>query len=264
MKHFFALYKDPAGQYINYIDHIKAMINSAAINTSLQSYFIYDGEQDELTDWLEAKGVTIVYHRSSLADLIQSNTSDSFNKHTAMGAYLRLDIPIIVEKLAITDDVVLYTDCDVIFVKDVTYSNTPNQFAIAPEFNSSKERPYFNTGVMFINVSEFTDSRDLFIDFIRQIGDLSRFGDYDQGALNHFYTNRFSHLEWNYNWRPYFGINPDAVIVHYHGLKIKDIASTIKNNGHEIPVYNRLFHNNPEAYRFYFDILNEMLHSKLG
>ena len=106
MKHFFALYKDPVGQYLNYVDHIKAMINSAVKNTSLQSYFIYDGEADDLTEWLEAKGVTIVYHTSSLADLIQSCKSDAFNKHTAMGAYLRLDIPLLLKKLSITDDVV--------------------------------------------------------------------------------------------------------------------------------------------------------------
>lgn len=259
MKHFFALYKDPVGQYLNYIDHIKAMVNSAVKNTSLQSYFIYDGEADDLTDWLESKGVTIVYHRSSLSELIQSCESDKVNKNTAMGAYLRLDIPIILKKLSITDDVVLYTDCDVIFVKDIEYTKTPKFFAIAPEFNSRPERPYFNTGVMFINAIEFTESHSSLMNFIKQIGDLSKFGDYDQGAVNHFYSNRFTELEWNYNWRPYFGINPDAVIVHYHGLKIKDIASTIENKGHAIPIYNQLFYSNPDAYMYYFNLFNKLL-----
>jgi lipopolysaccharide biosynthesis glycosyltransferase len=259
MKHFFALYKDPVGQYLNYIDHIKAMVNSAVKNTSLQSYFIYDGEADELTDWLEARGVTIVYHKSSLANLIQACESDKVNKHTAMGAYLRLDIPLLLKDLSITDDVVLYTDCDVVFVKDVHYTDIPKFFAIAPEFNSRPERPYFNTGVMFINTAEFTESHGQLMAFIAQTGDLSKFGDYDQGVVNQFYHGKFSQLEWNYNWRPYFGINPDAVIVHYHGLKIKDIVSALKNNGHDTPIYNHLFNSNPAAYKYYLSLLNEML-----
>lgn len=259
MKHFFALYKDPAGQYLNYIDHIKAMINSAVKNTSLQSYFIYDGEEDELTDWLESKGVMIVYHRSSLSELIQSSDGNKINKNTAMGAYLRLDIPTILKKLGITDDIVLYTDCDVIFLKDVVYNDLPKFFAIAPEFNNRPERPYYNTGVMFINVAEFTESHNQFMGFINSTGDLSKFGDYDQGAINHFYNNRFTVLEWNYNWRPYFGVNNDAVIVHYHGLKIKDIASAIGNNNHKYPIYNQLYNSNPEAYSYYYKLLNELL-----
>jgi lipopolysaccharide biosynthesis glycosyltransferase len=260
MKHFFALYKDPVGQYLHYIDHIKAMVNSAVKNTTLQSYFIYDGEADELTEWLEAKGVTVVYHKSSLADLIQSCENDKVNKHTAMGAYLRLDIPLLLGDLSITDEVVLYTDCDVIFIKDIVYANIPKFFAIAPEFNSRPERPYFNTGVMFINTAEFTESHEVLMEFIRSMGDLSKFGDFDQGVVNNFYKNRFTELEWNYNWRPYFGINPDAVIVHYHGLKIMEIAKSLENNGHEVPILNRLFHSNPEAYQHYFNLLTEMLH----
>lgn len=55
---------------------IKAMISSAVKNTSLLSYFIYDGKADELPEWLKAKGVTIVYHKSSLADLMQAYESD--------------------------------------------------------------------------------------------------------------------------------------------------------------------------------------------
>lgn len=259
MKHFFALYKDPVGQYLNYIDHIKAMINSAIKFTTLQSYFIYDGEQDELTDWLEAKGVTIAYHKSSLADMIQSCDSDKVNKHTAMGAYLRLDIPLLLEKLAIKDDVVLYTDCDVIFVRDVAYADLPRIFAIAPEFNSRPEQPYFNTGIMFINNVEFSESYAHLMSFIRSTGDLSKFGDYDQGALNHFFRDRFTLLEWNYNWRPYFGINQDAVIVHFHGLKIKDITMALENKGHDTPILNHLYNSNPEAYQFYSNRFYELL-----
>jgi lipopolysaccharide biosynthesis glycosyltransferase len=254
MKHFFALYKDPAGQYLNYVDHIKAMINSAQQNTSLQSYFIYDGEPDELTDWLEKRGVTVLYHRSSLADRIQASTGERFNKHTAMGAYLRLDIPLLLQQLAITDDLVLYTDCDVVFLKEVTYSALPRYFAIAPEFNSRPERPNFNTGIMFINTADFSSSHEQLMHFVRQAGDISSFGDYDQGVVNSFYKDRFSLLEWNYNWRPYFGINPDAVIVHYHGLKIKDITEAIRQNGHEAPIFNQLYNSNPKAYHHYHEL----------
>ena len=259
MKHFFSLYKDPAGQYLNYIDHIKAMVNSAIVNTTLQSYFIYDGEPDDLTNWLEARGVVIVYHKSTLSDLIQSCENKGFSKHTAQGAFLRLDIPIILQKLNNSDDVVLYTDCDVIFLKEVECKSIPNIFAIAPEFNSNLEHPNYNTGVMFINVAEFTESHHSLMEFIAQSGDISQFGDYDQGIVNLFYRNKFSLLEWNYNWRPYFGINHDAVIVHYHGLKIKDIAAALKNDGHNVPIYNYLFKNNPEAYAYYFQLLNDRL-----
>ncbi len=129
-------------------------------------------------------------------------------KSVAHGAYLRFDIPVI----DTSDDVVLYTDVDVIFVSDPSIADDPTLFAVAAEYavdtgTAVEYRPVINSGVMAINLSGFRNTRDALIDFCRENnfyfhGDT---GYYDQGALNKFYAGQWQYLPQALNWRPFAG-----------------------------------------------------------
>ena len=97
---------------------LKAAVNSAIANTTLEPNFIYDGEPDELTEWLENKGVNVIFHRVSFFEEIEKIFT-SENRYIPLGAYLRCDIPVIEQD----DEYVLYTDCDVLFLKDINEQN---------------------------------------------------------------------------------------------------------------------------------------------
>ena len=50
-------------------------------------------------------------------------------------------------------------------------------------------------------------------------GDRESTGLYDQGYLNQFCFHDMTPLPLEYNWKPYWGYNPDAKIIHFHGMK---------------------------------------------
>lgn len=276
--HFFALYKDADGKHLRYVNHIKAMINSIKKNAkSVKSYFIYDGEPDELTAWLEANKVKVIYHESSIKELLKNFAADGYDAKTACGAFLRLEVPAICKKLKLEQDYFnsfLYTDCDVLFLKEPTAiaKNKKDEmvavetklFAIAPEFNWRADNPYFNTGVMWINIVEFEKQLPLFIAYLVKNQPQHRFQDYDQLPLNTFFNRKFDILSPLCNWRPYAGVNADAQILHFHGIKEWMIADCIEKDGHENAVLNKLYQANKEGYAHYYKLFNEYLNYKNG
>jgi hypothetical protein len=46
-----------------------------------------------------------------------------------------------------------------------------------------------------------------------------KFVAFDQGALNEFYGPSREVLGREYNWKPHWGVDENAVIVHFHGPK---------------------------------------------
>lgn len=66
---------------------------------------------------------------------------------------MRTELPRIVVKAGITDPYILYTDCDVVFMDEVTVDLQRLGcyfFAVAPE-SDPKDYHRVNTGVMFMN-----------------------------------------------------------------------------------------------------------------
>ena len=257
MLHFFALSENKAGTHLSYYQHIKAMINSAQKNTSLTSIFIYDGKPNLLTKWLEKTGVIVVYHRCSIANfLIRSRekkaTSKGYNPDVALGTFLRIDIPLIMEKLGLTDDIVLYTDCDVIFNSSIP--ETPKMscsIALAPEFNFSPENLYYNTGVMLIDTNKFRQEREGLIDFIKEEVNEHKFMDYDQMAICMFYYKRHDILNALWNWRVFYGINKDSKIIHYQSMRIDEMENCIKTGKHSNSELQNLYDNDSDSIKYY-------------
>ena len=129
MKWYFG-FNEETDWFENYFRYIKTAVNSARKNTNLEPHFLYDGLPNELTKWLVYQGVTIHSVRSRFYEVFRKRLSPA-GFRVASGAYLRAEIPDLEP-----DPFVLYTDCDVMFMGDVSDLDNlrPKHFACAPEF----------------------------------------------------------------------------------------------------------------------------------
>jgi lipopolysaccharide biosynthesis glycosyltransferase len=235
---------------------IRVALKSAKSNTKLQPICLYSGNGAPFIDEIARMGATVIRHKPSLSEAIaNTENANGWHKNIATGANLRLDIPII-EK---ADPFVLYTDCDVMFLRHPKVDEAPQYFAAAPEHDKTNWS-YANTGVMIINVENMRRDHAALMDFatprLNTFGPLGK-GTYDQGILNAYYAGRWSKLPLTMNWKPYWGWNPEASIVHFHGPKPQFIEALL--DGKDVPkVYRGLFARNPEGVRRYLDAFQKV------
>lgn len=227
---------------------IKGAVASALQNTTLNPYFIYDGVENELTAWLRKKGVNIINHKVSFYnELEDAYCNNAKGLAVASGAFLRCDIPIIEQE----DDFVLYTDCDVLFLKDFDLDLKPEYFACAPQTNKKNYR-HFNSGVMLMNVKKLRENHKNFSDFIRK----NCLNLLDQPAYQIFYDSKVTKLPIIYNHKPYWEVDENAVILHFHGAKPTTFAldAELQNFCYS---YLKLYEKNPNAYNFYLEVFKK-------
>lgn len=229
--------------------------HSARQRTSLEPHLLYDGPKNAITDYLSSIGVTVHYHRSQIAPLLNSAKAPGYSPNVARGAYLRLDIPLI----ETSDAFALYTDCDVTFFSDPKLTSIePVLLAACPEYASITTAPLpyhkvFNSGVMLLNVQGFLEQRDGLVEFAK--GHNFYFngdgGYYDQGALNKFFASRWDALPQSLNWRPFAGRAAPPQILHFHGTKPYELAYILAGKTdpkHVRPIAKQLFDLQPFAY----------------
>ena len=100
-------------------------------------------------------GVTIIHHQVSIGQYFKRHATPDYLLLIALGAYLRTDIPDIERE----DEMVLYTDCDVLFLREPTVPSViPHYFSCAPEFDPSDYNA-INTGVMWMNLNNSLNTR---------------------------------------------------------------------------------------------------------
>ena len=210
-------------------------INSAIVNTDFEIVFMYDGADEIFVKKLAEKGVKVERSRSRFYEY-WGEKGEGW-RGIASGAYLRLEIPEVCKRNNFSDEFVLYTDCDVIFLKQPDFSSySPKYFAASTESNRAglileNMYPNMNSGVMLINVNGMGSSLNKFSEFC--INNKFDFKAVDQGALMEFYKNQWDFLAEEYNWKTYWGINKNAFIIHYHGPKAKHMQNSLL--GENIP-----------------------------
>ena len=251
------------GSYSDVYDlHIRVMVRSAMANTSLDPHFLYAGPPDNsILPFLEGQGVKIIRHSPSiLPDLERTKAKfPHYPLHIATGAFMRIDVPAICRDLGYDDEAVLYTDCDVMFVRDIPRERhesylRPTIFSCAPQFVKT-DRDDINSGVLVLNVEALLEELSGLKRFIAtgdRLNDELVTGGFDQGALRTYFRSKWNDLPLEYNWKPYWGINEDTLILHFHGPKIPHIRSLM--NGQTKGINQRrqdLFACDPGAYRHY-------------
>jgi hypothetical protein len=179
-----------------------------------------------------------------------------------IATFLRIDIPI----LGFVDDFVLYTDVDVLFVGDLFLNDfvpLPKYYTVGSEANGpyvatnvylpsatwlraepadSERLPprdyrsigYGNAGIMLMNVAWMRRTQSEFVSWTFSDTNAMRgvhygpFGPGDQGAYNQFYAGKFVVHRWPlFNWKPYWGFNADAKLIHFHGPKPADYIACV-------------------------------------
>lgn len=226
-KNFFGFNLNTSARYG---DHVKVSVNSCIQNTDLDTYFMYCGHNEELLNWLQSKPIKLIDVSDYDFIKIINNHKWPSEEHldVAKGAWQRLLIPEVCSNLHITDEHILYTDIDVMFMSNVCEPMTLN----VPRFACSREEGgvVYNTGVMIINLEYFTQIFDSFTNFaIRQNFDFEAF---DQGALNAFININditiLNHLEWNLTSYMHAPLE-NCKIFHFHGPKAEDIDIYVNN-----------------------------------
>ena len=237
-------------------DQIEVAVQSARLHTSLLPICLVDATGDltavaDRLQWLEAAGVRLVRHSAALFAIVKAHfgaDADIFSGH-----WLRCDIPLIETE----DEYVLYTDIDVMFRRDVAKVRVrPRLLACAPEFDRA-DIGYFNSGVMVMNLPALRARRsDLIAHLHERLTNMRPYD--DQGALNASYRDEWDRLPDSWNWKPYWGPNEDAAIVHFHGPKPSHVE--LLRRGEDPPDFPsdfaRLYELDRPAYARFMDEFN--------
>jgi len=226
MQWFFALTEDSTA-FRQYAEMIMVAVHTARKFTSLVPHCIYDGGDNDFTEWLTNHDVRIIRHRTFLREPLTELGQRKGNPHLApalSGAFSRVELPEIVERLGGATRI-LYTDCDVIFAAEVVpeLETTPcKYFAVAPE-STQDDYVNMNTGVMLMNTDRLRESLPELREYISQNLAALESEAWDQAAYRRFYRDSdgplWDRLRPELNWKPYWGENAQAKIIHFHGPK---------------------------------------------
>ena len=234
---------------------IRAAVESARRNTALEPHFIYDGENSAFIEELQGCGVKVIFHRVSFAAALARHNPEPGFQAVARGAFLRFDIPLVADP---ADDYVLYTDADVIFRRNPDLRGyTPWFFAAAPQFDRGQKAD-LNSGVMLLNLRSFRALHSRLAAFTVQNLHLGL----DQEVLRAFVGQDYLLLPDIYNWKPYWGVDSGAAIIHWYGPKPETAAGWLNGtvtSTHE--AWQVLLERDREAYRYYLGIQQEALDS---
>lgn len=239
--------KEFIGHTKQYEDFAKVAVFSARINApSLRPHLIYNGARNSFTEDMERLGVRVIHHKLSFEHLLDTVPGrDPGWRHIARGAMLRMDLPEIVE----TDETILYTDTDVLFLADPgRYSFPCEVFSAGPEFDINNFSD-INTGAMIINPSNARASFRGLNEWTQQ--HLHIVPDFDQGAIKMYYQGNWGRLDPRMNWKPYWGRNPEALLIHYHGPKPTSFKPGSMRRNFSQGSSQVLYDANPDGYEYY-------------
>ena len=222
MEWYFALTEDSTA-FRQYAEMIMVAVHTAQQHTTLQPHCLYDGGDNDFTAWLTKRGVRIIQHRSFVRDALGELGRRKGNPHLAAalsGAFSRVELPEIV-----TSGRILYTDCDVFFLGEVVpelEANACRYFAVAPE-SARDDYVNMNTGVMLMNTERLRESLPAFREYISKNLAALEAESWDEAAYRWFYRDEkgpmWDRLRPELNWKPYWGENAQAKIIHFHGPK---------------------------------------------
>jgi len=229
---------------------------------SLLPVLIVSGQPSKIPDWL--------YHMHDKCDLIVVNHNLSFASEflhyrpeqvQQVGAYLRFDMTLIMDSIADyipskcsyqwNKEYIIYADTDVMFMKDIYLLDyRPPLISVGPEISKNA---IANTGVLIINAPKWKETMPR----LMQYANLHKwnFVGCGQGLILSFIKDdlqeRVSLLPNELNWKPYWALNNNASIIHFHGPKPKRYADcfALMTSGHHHTSIAIISHNTSIADR---------------
>ncbi len=262
MKCFFTL----SGTDFQYIQMAKVLVRSALANTDLELFCVYDGEDRDFTRWLRDASVDVIKWKISfLEELILEYEGDR-SIDFCRGTYLCMELPKILAEYGVKDEHVLYVDTDTMFSGPVELrAFKPHYFASSSDWEQN-EWSRFSTGVIVMNLPNLLGKYPGFVAHLKKYKfnfTHTRMGPCDQGAWNTYYKNgEHERLDPLYDWKPWWGINPDAKIVHFSGPKpqeAKRLLNMDKPRDENEQLQKFMVSENPEAYKHYIRVWKSYL-----
>lgn len=233
---------------------LQVAIGSCLQNTGLHPICLYNGSDEAHIARLRSLGATVLPHRSSIEPILRAGYGAQYD--TFSGHWLRIDIPLLEQE----DDTVLYTDIDVMFTAPPPRLRRPKYLSAAPE-RYRWRWPHFNSGVMVLHLPALRAVHERFVAQItRRMAKGWHPPGHDQISYNRMFRWHHARLPLSMNWKPYWGVNGDARIVHFHGPKPVHVRAI--HAGHTdamLPVYSRLHARNPAAYAYYGAMADRLL-----
>jgi len=219
MKVVFAI--DLAGQSSELGLMLKLAIQSCQLNTRHQPLVISNNFSPSFQQWFEDRNVEFSLVDAPMANAVRKANVRSGYPLQAIGNYLRYEACRIID-----DEFFLYCDCDTVFLRDFDISLKPRFLAAVAE-DTPEDWSRFNSGVMLFNREAMLDELDNFYKFAeKNLEEL--FPGFDQAAINVYFSGRIDRLPIELNWRPYWGANDRAAILHTHGVK-PHVAESLLN-----------------------------------
>jgi hypothetical protein len=166
--------------------------------------------------------VRVIDAAPTFLGVIREAQSRGTYKPHSVGHWLRVVLP----QVETEREFVLYTDCDVLFLRRVDWAAIrPKIFAAAPEFKRDNWN-YFNAGVMVMNVPAMAASYAGFEAHVceRIFSGAHPYYD-DEFALNEAYRGFWEKLDPALNWKPYWGYCAAVGLLHFHGPKLNAIET---------------------------------------
>ena len=219
---------------------VRVACASAVENTTLEPHLLYEGESSDEIVELQNLGVRVVPVDLSIGKQLTAWVSNHVDENRSIArrwAYLRMEITQAITKCGISDEYVLYTDCDVFFRQEVSLEKfrVPVLGAVRMEKIGGYSRfrlggmSHYNSGVLLVRVSAFAQNEERFREFVLDNGGDTKRPPHklfqknlflsDQVALNLFYRGKFTNLPRTFNWNPQAGVEESAQIIHFNGLK---------------------------------------------
>lgn len=208
---------------------IESVLNCCA--NELLPVILFEGTVEDAPSWLRILHdnhlVLILPHRLSWYDSLTPN------QQRISASYSRMEIPLIMHKIVekypnVSSQYALYTDSDALFIKMPPFLK-PAILALGAESTKGKKD---NSGVIFFNNQGILPYIPDYIQYASENGNTG-----DQPLTLHFFRNKSDLLPDAYNWKPYWGVNPDAYIWHTHGTKyatcMEDFVILRYDPGHE-------------------------------
>jgi Glycosyl transferase family 8 len=228
---------------------IKTSVMSALSRTSLRPICIYSGMTTEIEEFLKRHGVPMVPASFPLTEDLDETLKGRADYSSAMahGSYLRLMIPNIERE----DEFVLYADYDCMFVRDPDLDIDGIQFIAAAPETDRDNWGWFNNGVLVINVPGLRSIYDKMIRIISLRLMSGLFAVHEQGEMNAIFWMKWNRLKLQQNWKPYWGANESAEIIHYHGPKPLEISQRLNSGLFGDDTIAHFLTKNVEGYRYY-------------
>lgn len=226
MKCYFCL-TEPDAQNSIYLDLLYVSLKTARQNTTLDLYVLYDGsETGRCYQILKEFDVHIIKHEFSHKNYLEKTYPQDYIKQTygheisyqkIAETFMRFDIPFIEQE----DEYVFYSDIDVMFLKDFSHDSFPATPYVAASAEACKDlenMDYFNAGILYLNVQNMRKiSEQVFAELEKGCKNTTNI--FDQGYLNQFCFDKFTKMPLEFNWKPYWGYNENAYIIHMHAMK---------------------------------------------